>query len=266
MAATGLLFGIYAANAKKEYFAVAILALFAVGLLLYGVDYAAKKVTLLSRVTQASWLFKAMKWLYGIFETLGLNVLFRPLFNAFEANIGRATLYALLMIYAVAWFALWLGVKVDNFDFFPENSRGKYIMLPSCYENLRPEGKLTIAPSIQSDIIRDPFIRLVIPYDVRYNDSLLARAPSLSEMNPNEPNAEQIELAIKTMSGFYQIALNDSTLSGLEFAFYKFPKTNQPCVITYIPAERLPKGRNVLSVKAASDEWVIPFYRYANRE
>lgn len=238
-----------------------VLGVLALWLLLYALDSAAKKVPAVARFMQAPVLFGAMKKLYGLYETLGLNVIFRPMFNALAANIGRGTLYGTLFVYGVAWLFLWVGVKVDNFDFFPLQWRGGHIMQPAYYENLRAEGKLTIAPFIQSDILREPFLKLVIPYDVSYNDSLLARAPALAEMDRSNPTTAQVELAIKTMQSFYQIALNDSTLTDLEFAFYKLPKTNQPSIITYIPAEHLPKGKNMLSVKAGKEEWVIPFYR-----
>ncbi|MCS6988985.1 MAG: hypothetical protein NZM06_05645, partial [Chloroherpetonaceae bacterium] len=223
-------------------------------------DYAAKRLRPFSRWANVPWLVRFAKGIYGIGDWIILGVIYRPLSTAFAAR-SPAMLYGGVFVYAVAWIVISLGIKVDNFDFFPDRWSGAYMIQGSYYENLRSEGKLFLTPYIQSDIVREPFVRLVIPYDVSLNDSVLARAPALAEMSRDKPTAEQVKLAIETMRRFYHITLNDSTLSELEFSFYKNPKNEQPSMVAYIPAEHLPKGKNTLAVKAGKNEWVIPFYR-----
>ncbi|MCS7013550.1 MAG: hypothetical protein RMI34_05340 [Chloroherpetonaceae bacterium] len=258
----GFLFG--ALIAREKWLLVVAGTFFIALLLLSALDYAAKRLRPFSRWANVPWLVRFAKGIYGIGDWIILGVIYRPLSIAFKANKSSAMLYGGVFVYVIAFIVIALialGIKVDNFDFFPDRWRGAYMIRGSYYENLRSEGKLSLAPYIQSDIVREPFVRLVIPYYVNLNDSVLARAPALAEMNRYEPTAEQVKLAIETMRSFYRITLNDSTLSELEFAFYKNPKNEQPSMVAYIPAEHLPKGKNTLVIKASKDEWVIPFYR-----
>ncbi len=154
------------------------------------------------------------------------------------------------------------------------------------YENLRQADKLyRHEPVIQSDIIIDAYIKLFIPYSPRrHNRDLDTLCPdtgplpqqgfSISKVrNPVRPEKEHVDQALECLGQLHSIFLNEEAIQP-QFDFYARPDTGVRGIISYLPVDGLPPGRNTLRIEwaearddtdADSDEprrveYFIPFW------
>jgi hypothetical protein len=145
------------------------------------------------------------------------------------------------------------------------------------YENFRQaEGNIIDRtlfryPSIQADVITDPYIRLFLPYRANDNDSIQARIGNdfrgfhreglfMTEFVREDDSTRTRALA--GLSSIYTVSVNDSLYTSLEFFFHKHPQTGAPGLLTYIPTQGLKHGKNLLVVRkfGKKSEYFIPFY------
>ncbi|MFQ3598861.1 MAG: hypothetical protein SNJ55_01000 [Chloroherpetonaceae bacterium] len=224
-------------------------------------DFASLKLSALSTLKDAAFVTRIAMFVYWIYGLPTLSFLYRSVYYSFLTNIRKVVFFPLLFLYVFVWIVLTSDSNKDNFDFFPD-WRGDYSVSYFCYESLRPTGKLFRSPFIQSEIISEPYVKLVLSYFPADNDSILSRAPSLSTMNRYNPSLEEVKLAVSAIQSVYKISLNDSLLTDLSFSLYMNPKTDHPSIVSFIPVAHLPKGKQVLVVErtTAKMTWFIPFY------
>lgn len=234
---------------------------FAPLLLVMLIDFASLKLSALSKLQHTVFATRIATFVYWLYGLPTLSFLYRSVYYAFLTNIRKAVFFPLLFLYVFVWIMLTSDSKKDNFDFFPD-WRGDYSVSYFCYESLRPTGRLLRSPFIQSEIILDPYVKLVVSYFPTDNDTILSRAPSLSNMNRYNPSLEEVKLAVNAIQSVYKISLNDSVLADLSFSLYVNPKTDHPSIVSFIPVAHLPKGKHVLVVErtTAKMTWFIPFY------
>jgi len=156
------------------------------------------------------------------------------------------------------------------------------------YEDQRQAGRpYPRIPSIQSDVIRDPYVKLFIPSYPRRDNIALARAcPGLKPLhdrglqiggNSYLPDSLVVP-ALACIARIHAVTLDSTPQPDLQFAFYENPTTGAKGVLTYIPAEALARGRHTIAVlpvppaelptdsaALARAEWkrplIIPFWR-----
>src|SRR5205085_8925932 len=102
-------------------------------------------------------------------------------------NVGRRRMMAIFYLVLIAIF-LWVAadrlarsdrLSINSYDYV--GSSDAYGVDFRYYESQRPAGELYARiPSIQSDVIRDPYVKLFIPYSpTRHNEHVAARCPAL---------------------------------------------------------------------------------------
>ena len=155
------------------------------------------------------------------------------------------------------------------------------------YENQREAGKpYPRLPSIQSDIIKDPFVKLFVPmYPRRHNAALARECPGLKsigdrglQIGADQPVPDSLaQPVLSCMAKVHAVTLDGAPVPGLAFSFYEQPATGLKGVIAYIPVDSL-HGRHTLAVLPVPPEdlpkdtavlrdppWkkpiVIPFWR-----
>lgn len=135
-------------------------------------------------------------------------------------------------------------------------------------------------PSIQSEVIRDPYVKLFIPYiPARHNALIAARCPAAKplqsrgvQLGVDTPVPDSLaEPVLRCLAAIHRVTLNGAALPDLDFAFYEHPGSGVKGIVAYIPTSTLPRGKNVLTVQAAPavavdaptkppPPWVIPFW------
>lgn len=188
--------------------------------------------------------------------------LFQPLLLTILTNLrSQRRGVALFVILAMAGVAvaardkLWAGRELsDGYAYLPDEV-GRLGVDPRYYEDKRAEGEVVAdIPSIQSDMVRDPYVRLFIPYRPRRHNQLVARrcrargSAADSMASTLRPVSERAEAAVlRCLAWLQPVTLNGRPMAA-PFRFYTQPGTGVRGIAAYIPAAGLPKGENVLSV------------------
>ena len=216
-----------------------------------------------------------------------LNVM-GPVFLTLLTNIGRRKL---ILIFYAAFMGIIVFVaaerlassdrlSVNSYDYF--GSSDAHGVNYRFYETQRSEDDiLPRTPSIQSDVIRDPYVKLFIPYSpARHNVLLPQTCPRLHVLqdrgiqlgaDPAIPDTLAVPV-LNCLATLHAVTLNGVALRDLDFRFYEHPRTGIKGIIAYIPTDSLPRGLNVLTVKPAprtGDDapktpprpYVIPFWK-----
>jgi hypothetical protein len=211
-----------------------------------------------------------------------------PIFLTLTTNVGRkkmtAVVYVALFGVLVAASAERLArndrLSINTYDYFGMSAQ--HGVVAGFYESQRPKGVLFArSPSIQSDIIRDPYVKLFIPYTpLRDNEAVAKTCPGTKILqtrglqvgaDPLIPDSLAVPV-LRCLTAMHKVTLNGAPLDSIAFDFYEHPETGIKGILAYIPAETLPRGRNVITVaqsprfgddapKKPLQPWVIPFWR-----
>ena len=189
--------------------------------------------------------------------------LFQPLMLTILTNLRGQRRVSALFVLLAAGGVLFAGrdrlftgrALTDRYTYLPDNP-GRLGVDPRFYEDKRGEDEVIYdVPSIQSDMVRDPYVRLFIPYRPRRHNELMAhgcgvprpRAPRLAP-RPSHPATEAADSAVLAcMASLQPVALNGHPVA-VPFRFYTQPETGVRGIAAYIPVAGLPRGENVLSV------------------
>jgi len=211
-----------------------------------------------------------------------------PILFTLTTNVGRKKMMAIVYVALIAILVAASAERLSRSDRLSLNGSDFYGysqqhgVTPNFYESQRPKDVVVPrTPSIQSDIIRDPYVRLFIPYVPRWdNDAIPRVCPGTKVLQkrglqigaePPVPDSLAIPV-LRCLTAIHNVTLNGTRLDSIDFNFYQQPESGVKGIIAYIPAEGLPRGRNVLTVaqtprfgdeapKTPPAPWVIAFWR-----
>jgi hypothetical protein len=194
-----------------------------------------------------------------------LNFLYAPIFFTFASQVSRKVittvqvvfLYALIAVFAVTTL-LSAGVfGFDNYAWFPPNA-GREQIRANHYEELRDLDTRSTLPTVQSQIITEPYVRLFVPYDVRRDNEVIRRlCPDVPPLRTEgfftrsraRTDAKRTAAALQCFDRVYSIELDGKRLNGLEAAFFVHPDSGLHGRLMMIPTAPLPAGKHELIVR-----------------
>jgi hypothetical protein len=215
-----------------------------------------------------------------------------PMMWTLATNLGRkksmAFLYvalaALIGVAVVDRLAQSDRLTINSYDYFGA-SRTRAVN-NRFYESQRsPEKSYARAPSIQSDIIKDPYVKLFIPYSPRRdNPAIASTCPTLKpiadrglQIGADLPLPDSITgPVLSCIARIHAVSLDNVPRPDVEFSFYEHPTTGVKGVIAYIAVDSLSRGRHVIGVvptpptpapkdSARREDWkrptLIPFWK-----
>ncbi|GAB3890231.1 hypothetical protein GCM10028803_00820 [Larkinella knui] len=202
--------------------------------------------------------------------------------NTFYSNIRPGKLLQTATIFMLVFFVVFFLEYINDISrtsgrmsFF--NSRHLYstridslYIEPTAYDNQRPEGAFIDGASIQSDVIREPYLRLFIAYP-KSLDTLLkqvAPEPVWSDTLSRQVRRQQYAIwSNQQINKLIRITVNDSACAQPNLLFTKTGIQEQRGWQTVLVPGNLKTGRNLLRValqdprKKEADELVmIPFW------
>lgn len=143
----------------------------------------------------------------------------------------------------------------SNYAFFAEHP-GPGVVTADYYDTLRRDGETALgAPSIQSDIVTDPYVRLFVPYRPSRHDAALRRACPGLRPTPGDadaPGAAAADDAVLACAArLHAVTLDGRPVPGGRFRFFTNPRTERRGFLMLIPALALAPGEHVLTVHPA---------------
>jgi hypothetical protein len=182
------------------------------------------------------------------------------------------------------------ALRLDGYAYFPDFD-GPEAVLPAFYDSDRPADRRSLdsGPSIQSDVVTDPYVRLFIPISAsRLTEIVQGWCPGVEPLHGSgirlgrRPRGEEAEEAqeetsvvLACIEGMQRISLDGNPLA-TDLNFHVHAGRGQRGVLMMIATGGLAPGRHRLEVEripdpalASSQEdpeaqtamaWVIPFW------
>ena len=190
-----------------------------------------------------------------------------PIFLTLLTNIGRRKL---LVIFYTVLFGIVVFVvadrlarsdrlSVNGYDYF--GASATHGVDYRFYESQRDADEiLPRMPSIQSDVIRDAYVKLFIPLSpARHNALVAKRCPGVRpiqergvQLGAEPPVPDSLAMPVlKCLARIHAMTLDDVPLADPDFRFYEHPRSGLKGIIAYLPADGLAPGRHVLTVQPA---------------
>ncbi len=215
---------------------------------------------------KTKWFAVPYFYVNRVLSTLTLGFLQAPLYCTLVTHVPKKIIGVILIGFALISFAF-ITFDLDHFIFLPGEQTPHYVET-NYYDNLRQVSKTPLAhgmPTIQADIITDPFMKLYIPYLVLSNDSISAHCPDVKPLqsgpfdsaihigphdNPNPIELEaRITGVLDCFGTLYTVSIDSVILTDMEFHFYRHPEDDLPGIVTYIDVDYLSRGRHVLHLQ-----------------
>ncbi|MEM1216134.1 MAG: hypothetical protein AAGJ82_10640 [Bacteroidota bacterium] len=133
-----------------------------------------------------------------------------------------------------------------------------YRSFPFNYENLRDTAEPVFTPTIQADVVKEPYLRLFIPLLAREESQFGVRDLTLMERfrikGAQRDSFYQAQL--KVLEAANPIFINDQAYEDLPLQYSTHPEDDSDGLLAYVPIEQLPPGRHLLEIRKAyfSDE------------
>ena len=236
-----------------------------------------------------NWFAKPYFYSSRFFGLITLSFLFQPIYYTLISNVSRKLIGTILSIYIITIIGF-ISVNYNNYIFYPDEvPNSETILYKEHYENFITESIQKIdfidCPTIQADIITEPFIRLYIPYQVSDNDSLTSHCPEIqpfrhagissnfklvpvdgtyvivygSEKAITDSTYQNV---LACLASFYTITIDGIEQTDLNFFFYRHPHKGEPGIMTYLPTSHLRSGYHVLNVRKNVNYQSVEELRY----
>ncbi|HJX27786.1 MAG TPA: hypothetical protein VJ885_07730, partial [Thermoanaerobaculia bacterium] len=199
-------------------------------------------------------------------DLMQVGALFTPIAVTLFSNQRRRWFYNL---FAVGFFALMVLVTVgyavrrEGISLLgraPETVAPERQIHAVHYEDQWPEeGAFQLAPSIQSDVIEDPYLELFLPYRPDRHDPVFAR------QCPDQPRA-----ILECAARVHRVSLDGKPVRELTFHLYEHPRTGVRGFRAYIPMRGIPRGGHLLRIeplprkarllRKKAEPWLIRFW------
>lgn len=217
-----------------------------------------------------------------LFNILSFNIFFKPanmMMTTFYSNYkkGESSLILPISFFTIGMFLTVYYVFNSNITYM----LGKY-NLPEVgileknksyafnYENQLKKGEAILYPTIPSDQIESPFLRVFIP--VFKNERFIQKtfcAPYEEDDSKSEEvnNRLKREQKLDCYKKYHQVFVNDSLYQVNEFMKHDHPNNEEFGIIGYLPTNHFKFGKNNLRIvklknkeEEVYDEFNIPFW------
>ena len=189
-------------------------------------------------------LARALHLVHG----LQLGTLFSSIFFVLYTNVRRRSFLAILLLPLgmIAFFAASHAAERKRFWQSDAPAADREIA-PLHYEDQWPEeGVSRLAPSIPSDVIEGPYLKLFIPYILeRHDEAFAERCPDA-------------RATLDCVARLHRVAVDGRAVPGLTFHVSTHPKSGARGFRAYIPTAGLPRGPHLLRIEPlpARERWL----------
>ena len=185
---------------------------------------------------------------------------FMTLVTNLRSRIALPLIYAIMFGVILFVFSDLVAeeVEITGERFLPANMAAAGVSY-NHYESQRmADSRPRAAPSIQSDMVREPYVRLRIPYLARRDTEAIERLcpdaiPLVSGalvLNPDRepiPDDAAMRTVLDCIASYRDIRLNGEPID-LPHEFFREPRHGVEGTVVYIPVADLPAGQHLITV------------------
>jgi hypothetical protein len=206
------------------------------------------------------------------YSRAGMGLANHPAMALLSGQQGRRrvvlTMMAVFMAAMLA-VAFWLqGLRdpssLGSYGWFPEAVGGLPTVEAAHYEDQRNPQRDGPVPYIQSAVVVQPYLRLVVPADPRHDNETIRRECAGSSLLADAARAAAV---LDCLQRLRAPTLDGKPVPGLRYDIGSDPRTNRPALVAMIDIRGLPRGRHELRLPPMSsagqdaEPHVIPFWR-----
>jgi hypothetical protein len=194
-----------------------------------------------------------------------LMFIYQPVLNIFLSNFRRTRFYGVFFGVTLVMMGFFVAVEeVRRGDI----RLGGYLFVPDApeehgldfrhYEDRRPAGEVfAFSPSIQSEVVEEPFVRLFIPYiPRRHNEALAERCPGvrpaggagIRRVDGETADPALVARILGCLAAIHTVTLNGERVAEPRFRFSTDPESGLRGIVAHLPTMGLPAGENHLVV------------------
>jgi hypothetical protein len=140
--------------------------------------------------------------------------------------------------------------EIGNYGLLPTNARDAAdVLRPDHYDDQRDSQRLGMTPFIQSQVVADPYLRLVIPFNPKvHNAALLRDCAVVGHAFPSVDGARRRHALLDCFSAMHLLQLDGHALQGIRYDLGTDPKAHRPALVAMIDVRALANGRHELMV------------------
>jgi hypothetical protein len=210
---------------------------------------------LIRRLSVAAYYVNAMPAYGTVFMTLFTNAGKRGRYPAMYA-----LMVGLFSVFFINDVFLARGILLTGDHLYLPDSPGEFGVGAAYYEDKRhPDDVYDRIPSIQSDVVRDPYVKLFIPYaPQRHGEAFAEQCRDVRPLSRGgvrmdlggPPEAARVRAVLDCWARLQPVTLNGRPIRP-DFRFYTHPESGLRGILAYLPTGELPRGENVISVGQA---------------
>lgn len=161
------------------------------------------------------------------------------------------------------------GRPVGNYGLFPVDVSPA--MQSAHYDDQRNPSRDAAVPFVQSMAIADAYLKLLVPYDPRNDESVLQQNCAAAE------TGRAVDL-LPCLQALHSVKLDGKPVANLHYEIASDPRTDRPALLAMIDIRSLAQGRHELRVGRApsptspsgeksdeaapdAEDYIIPFWR-----
>lgn len=228
--------------------------------------------TLGDRIPRGGRVGRAMAALIRALHVMQLNGAMVPIQATLFSNLRSkgirflftATFFGALVLAFGALLSRLNALELNSHAYFADVS--DETLAPASYESMNASGMEIFGPVIQADIVRDPYVRLFVPYQPeRHNNAIARLCPRVRRL---EDPGIQISVrppgvadsltrpVLDCVNRLHAVSLDGEPVP-VTYRFHEHAESGLKGFVTYIPVTALDAGEHVLRVgRVPSASWL----------
>ncbi|MEM9324306.1 MAG: hypothetical protein AAGA85_01565 [Bacteroidota bacterium] len=244
-----------------RYAGIAIFLLILLTGLIYFIDYFT--LGFFKRFKKLSKLYYPI---YRFYSAITLSFISRSIYYNLISKYSKRRIRLLLTLFLISLMAGSL-ISFDQYKFFP-NVQRDHVFVNNYYDDRRDENEFVEKVSIASQFISEDFVSLFIRYSVKDNQRIQSNCPDFTPLKTDGLNLslkfrfknglnisgenfeeEDLDQLLGCLSAFYEVSINDSIYTDLNYYFAEHPAKNQKGIQAVISSRHFIEGENTILIK-----------------
>lgn len=201
---------------------------------------------------------RILRGVMSAYSAIGVGRSSMPGMLLMSSNEGYRRAFAMTLLILAGAFALTVyqleldknPARIGNYGLLPESARDAADMLRlEHYDDQRDSLRLGTMPFVQSQVIADAYLRLLIPIDPALHNAALHRGCPAVGATGGAPGSPLRDRAVlDCLAALHPLALDGHPLGNMHYDLGNDPKAHRPALVAMIDLRALANGRHELLV------------------